>query len=200
LNKLISNPWGKAHCKLPDDGRGKIEFQINNNINRLKEKKMIKNIGMIIIGLVLAVMMVGFAGSAAAQDTMADNMDIVKEKVRTDKKLFIVTNMQLTKMEAKNFMPVYGDYQAKLEKLVDRKGKLIEKFAANYETLSDDMAKSLLETDIAIDADYQKLRQSYLPKFRGVLPDKKVARFYQLESKIHAVVEFEIARRIPLVQ
>jgi cell division protein FtsB len=200
LNKLISNPWGKARCKLPDDGRGKIEFQINNNINRLKEKKMIKNIGMIIIGLVLAVMMVGFAGSAAAQDTPADNMDIVKEKIRTDKKLFIVTNMQLTKTEAKNFMPVYGDYQAKLEKLVDRKGKLIEKFAANYETLSDDIAKSLLDNDLAIDSDYQKLRQSYLPKFRGVLSDKKVARFYQLESKIHALVEFELARRIPLVQ
>ena len=161
---------------------------------------MIKNIGMVIIGLVLAVMMVGFAGSAAAQSTPADNMDIVKEKIRTDKKLFIITNMQLTKMEAKAFMPVYRDYQANLEKLVDRKGKLIEKFAANYETLSDDMAKSLLDTDLSIDSDYQKLRQFYLPKFRGVLTDKKVARFYQLESKIHAVIEFEIARRIPLVQ
>jgi uncharacterized membrane-anchored protein YhcB (DUF1043 family) len=185
---------------LPNNGKGNKAHQINNTYNKLKEKKMIKNIGMVITGLVLAVMTFGFVGSTAAQDTPADNMDIVREKVRTDKKLFIVTNMQLTQSEAKDFMPVYGDYQAKLEKLVERKGKLIEKFAANYETLSDDMAKSLLDTDMAIDLDYQKLRQSYLPKFRGVLSDKKVARFYQLESKIHAVVEFEIARRIPLVQ
>ncbi len=156
---------------------------------------MIKNICM-----VLAVMMIGFAGSAAAQDSPADNMDIVRDKVRTDKKLFIATNMELTQSEAKTFWPIYNDYQAKLEKLVDRKGQLIEKFAANYETLSDDMAKTLLDTDLAIDSDYQKLRQSFLPKFRGVLSDKKVARFYQLESKIHAIVEFEIARRIPLVQ
>jgi hypothetical protein len=161
---------------------------------------MIKNIGMLIMGMVLAVMMVGFVGSATAQTTQADNMDIVKDKVRTDKKLFIATNMQLTQSEAKTFWPVYGDYQAKLEKLVDRKSKLIEKFATNYEALSDEMAKSLLDTDLAIDSDYQKLRQSYLPKFRGVLSDKKVARFYQLESKIHAVIEFELARRIPLVQ
>jgi hypothetical protein len=161
---------------------------------------MIKNIGMVIIGMVLAVMMIGFAGSVAAQSTPADNMDIVKEKVRTDKKLFIATNMQLTESEAKTFWPVYEVYQSKLETLVDRKAKLIEKFAANYETLSDDTAKSLLDNDLSIDSDYQKLRQSYLSKFRGILPDKKVARFYQLESKIHAVVEFEIARRIPLVQ
>ena len=152
------------------------------------------------ICMVLAVMMIGFAGTAAAQNTPADNMDIVKEKVRTDKKLFIATNMQLTESEAKTFWPIYEAYQSKLEALVDRKGKLIEKFAANYETLSDDTAKSLLDNDLSIDSDYQKLRQSYLPKFRGILPDKKVARFYQLESKINAVVEFEIARRIPLVQ
>ena len=161
---------------------------------------MIKNMGMIFIGLAVAVMIIGFAGSAAAQNTPADNMDIVREKVRTDKKLFIATNMQLTESEAKAFWPVYEAYQSKLDKLVDRKGKLIEKFAANYETLSDDTAKSLLDTDLNIDSDYQKLRQFYLPKFRGVLTDKKVARFYQLESKIHAVIEFEIARRIPLVQ
>ena len=156
---------------------------------------MIKNICM-----VLAVMMIGFVGSAAAQNTPADNMEIVKEKIRTDKKLFIATNMQLTESEAKTFWPIYDAYQSELETLVDRKGKLIEKFAANYETLSDDTAKSLLDQNLSIDSDYQKLRQSYLSKIRGVLPDKKVARFYQLESKIHAIVEFEIARRIPLVQ
>jgi len=156
---------------------------------------MIRNICM-----ALLVVTIGFVGSAAAQDTPADNMEIVKEKIRTDKKLFIATNMQLTESETKTFWPVYEAYQSELESLVNRKGKLIEEFAVNYETLSDDTAKSLLDTDLSIDSDYQNLRQSYLSKFRGVLPDKKVARFYQLESKIHALVEFELAARIPLVQ
>lgn len=153
-----------------------------------------------IISVVLAVMIIGFAGFATAQDTPADNMEIVKQKVRTDKKLFIATNMQLTESEAKSFWPVYDAYQKELETIINRKGKLIEKFAAHYETLTDDTAKSLLDNDLSIDAAYQKLRQTYLSKFRGALPDKKVARFYQLESKIRAIVEFEIARRIPLVQ
>ena len=88
---------------------------------------MIKNIGMAIIGMVLAVMIIGFVGSAAAQNTPADNMEIVKEKIRTDKKLFIATNMQLTESEAKTFWPVYEAYQSELEKLINRKAKLIEK-------------------------------------------------------------------------
>ena len=108
--------------------------------------------------------------------------------------------MQLTEAEAKTFWPVYDAYQAELAKLRDREVKLIEKFAANYETMSDDVAKSLLDDSLAIDGSHMKLRQTYLAKFRGVLPDKKVARYYQLESKIDAVMDFEMARRIPLVK
>jgi len=126
-------------------------------------------------------------------------MEIVKEKIRSDKKLLVATNMQLTESEANAFWPVYEAYQAELAKLRDREVMLIEKFAANYETMSDDAAKNLLEDSLSIDSDHQKLRQSYLAKFRGVLPDTKVARYYQLESKIDAVMEYELARRIPLV-
>ena len=108
--------------------------------------------------------------------------------------------MQLTESEAKAFWPVYEAYQADLAKLRDREIKLIEKFAVNYEAMSDDAAKTLLEDSLSIDSDHQKLRQSYLSKIRGVLPDKKVARYYQLESKIDAVMEYEMAKRIPLVE
>ena len=161
---------------------------------------MSKKVGMRLIAMVLAITLIGFTGYAAAQDKAADNMDLVKEKIRTDKKLFIATNMQLTESEANAFWPVYEAYQAELGKLREREIKLIENFAKNYETMSDDVAKNLLDDALSIDSGHQKLIQSYLSKFRGVLPDKKVARYYQLESKIDAVLEYEMAKRIPLVQ
>ena len=161
---------------------------------------MSKKVRKALIGMVLAIALIGFAGAAAAQDKPANNMDIVKEKIRTDKKLFIATNMQLSESEKNAFWPVYEAYQAELGNLRDREIKLIENFAKNYETMSDDVAKNLLDDSLSIDSGHQKLRQSYLSKFRGVLPDKKVARYYQLESKIDAVLEYEMARRIPLVR
>ena len=153
-----------------------------------------------LITTALTITFIGIVGFAVAQDKAADNMEIVKEKMRTDKKLFIATNMQLTESEAKEFWPVYDAYQAELDRLVAREIKLIEDFAANYETMSNDVAKKLLNDSLLIDSNHLKLRQSYLAKFRGVLSDKKVARYYQLESKIDAVVEYELARKIPLVQ
>ena len=156
-----------------------------------------------VITSLFGIALIAFIGSvclALAQDKAADNMDIVKEKIRTDKKLFIATNMQLTESEAKAFWPVYEAYQSELAKLRDREIKLIEEFAANFETMSNVVAKKLLDDSLSIDSDHLKLRQSYLAKFRGVLPDTKVVRYYQLENIIDALLEYELAKRIPLVR
>jgi hypothetical protein len=154
----------------------------------------------ILFVIAVAITFIGFGGFAPAQDKPADNMQIVKEKVRTDKKLLVATNMQLTESEAKAFWPVYESYQAELGKLRDREVKLIEEFAANFGTMSDDVAKNLLDDSLSIDSSHQTLRQTYLAKFRGILSDKKVARYYQLESKIDAILEYELAKLIPLVR
>jgi hypothetical protein len=153
-----------------------------------------------LFAIALAITFIGIADFAPAQDKPADNMEIVKEKIKSDKKLLVATNMQLSESEAKDFWPIYESYQAELGKLRDREIKLIEKFAASYETMSDDVAKNLLDDSLSIDSDHQKLRQSYLAKFRGILSDAKVARYYQIESKIDAVLEYELAKRIPLVR
>ena len=42
--------------------------------------------------------------------------------------------------------------------------------------------------------------RTYVEKFESKLPSKTVARYFQLENKFEAIVEFELARRIPLVQ
>ena len=153
-----------------------------------------------LVAFVLTITIIGIFGFAIAQDKPADNMEIVKEKIRSDKKLFIATNMQLTEAEANAFWPVYDAYQADIDKLRDREIRLIEKFSASYKTMSDDVAKKLLDDSLSIDSSHQELRRKYLAKFRGFLTDKKVARYYQLESKIDAVMEYELARRIPLVK
>ena len=49
---------------------------------------MNKKVGKSLIAMVLAITLIGLVGSAAAQDKPADNMDLVKEKIRTDKKTF----------------------------------------------------------------------------------------------------------------
>ena len=153
-----------------------------------------------ILFLAMAAVTILFVSPAVSQEKAADNMQIVREKVRADKKLFVATNMELTATEAKGFWPLYERYQKDMENLGERTLELIRNYAMNFEKMSDEAAKKMLDEWLALEMERQKMREAYLPKFREVLPDKKVARYYQLENKILAVVNYELAAQIPLVQ
>jgi len=150
--------------------------------------------------IVLVAMLTVFIVSPMAQEKPADNMQLVREKIKTDKKLFIAQNINLTESEAKVFWPVYENYQKDLAKLVDKTVKLVENYAANYQTMTEEAANELINGYLAIEGERVALMKSFLPKFRKVLPEKKVARYYQLENKIDAVVNYGLARQIPLVK
>jgi hypothetical protein len=150
--------------------------------------------------IVLVAMLTVFIVSPMAQEKPADNMQLVREKIQTDKKLFIAQNMNLTESEAKVFWPVYENYQKDLAKLVDKTVKLVENYAANYQTMTEEAAKELINGYLALEGERVTLMKSFLPKFRKVLPEKKVARYYQLENKIDAVVNYGLAKQIPLVK
>ena len=150
--------------------------------------------------IVLIAMLTVFTVSSMAQEKPADNMQLVREKIQTDKKLFIAQNMNFTESEAKVFWPVYENYQKDLDKLVDKTVKLIENYGANYQTMTEEAAKELINGYLALEGERVTLMKSFLPKFRKVLPEKKVARYYQLENKIDAVVNYGVAKQIPLVK
>jgi|MudIll2142460700_1097286.scaffolds.fasta_scaffold504667_1 hypothetical protein len=160
----------------------------------MKRKGIIKTV-------VLSALVVFISGFAWAQqaETPADNMQIIREKLQADKKLLVADNMNLTDKEAKAFWPVYDSYQKDLIKLNDRVIKNISDYEINVDKMTDDVAKKLIKEYLAIESDRLKLRQSYLPKFEKVLPYKKVMRYYQLENKVYAIVMYEAAKKIPLV-
>ena len=152
----------------------------------------------LIVAVLAAIAVV--AAPALAQDKPTDNMQILVEKIRADKKLLVAENMQLTEAEAKAFWPVYGQYQEELFLLRARTAKLIKDYADAYEKMNNDTAKRLLDEYMTIESLGLKLRQAYLPKFRKVLPEVKVVRYYQIENKIQAALIYEAAANIPLMK
>jgi len=157
----------------------------------------------VIFSLALAAaMMIWVVTPVMAQDKPADNMQILRDKIKADKKLVVAANMDLTESEAKGFWPVYEEYQKDLTSINQRIGKLIESYAADYRanTLTDEKAKTLAEELVAIEHIDGALQQSYVKKLETVLPPKKVLRYLQIENKIRAAVKYELAGSIPVVQ
>lgn len=137
---------------------------------------------------------------ALAQDRPTDTMEVLREKVRADKKLVVAVALDLTETEARGFWPVYNAYQSDMIAHYDRMAKLIEDYARAYESMNDERATQLLGEFLALQTDHVALLNRYAPRFQRVLPARKVARYYQIENKIRAVLDYQLARDIPLVK
>lgn len=129
-----------------------------------------------------------------------DALRVTRDQVQTDRKPLVAKSMNLTDAEAQVFWPIYDDYKAELAKLSDRSIKLIADFGANYRDLTDQQALDMTREYFSIEQDRLSLREKYFEKFSHALPGKRVARFFQVERRLDAVVTLNLAQAISLVQ
>ena len=141
------------------------------------------------------------AAPVYAQPVSDANMEILKEKLKADKKLLVANNMDLTDAEAKQFWPLYDAYQKDLDAVNKQLGQTVKDYADafNKGTISNDTAKKLLNEALSVEEQETKLKRTYADKIGKVLPATKVARYIQMETKIRSLIRFELAQQIPLV-
>ena len=141
------------------------------------------------------------AAPAFAEPPSDTNMEILKEKLKADKKLLVASNMDLTDAEAKQFWPLYDSYQKELDGINKHLGQTIKDYADafNKGNVPNDTAKKLLGEALSVEEQEVKLKRTYAEKLGKVLPATKVARYIQIENKIRSLIRFELAQQIPLV-
>jgi hypothetical protein len=108
--------------------------------------------------------------------------------------------MDLTPAEMQTFWPLYREYRLDAARIGDRVVALTTTFADSYDILTDEAADKLLAEFVGIEQARARLKEEYLPKFKKVLPSRKVARFYQIENKLDISVLAELSDQIPLAR
>jgi Spy/CpxP family protein refolding chaperone len=139
---------------------------------------------------------------AMAQNAATTNMEILRQKIKADKKLVVAQNLNLTDAEGAKFWPVYEAYQKDLQQIDERLATAILAYADAYNNgpVTNEKAKKLLDEYLAIDDAEAKLKSATTPKILAALPAVKAARYVQIENKIRAAVRYELAAAIPLVE
>lgn len=138
--------------------------------------------------------------AAPTEQQMNEAMALTRAGMASDRKQMVAANLGLTADEATKFWPVYDEYQKAMAKASDRRAAAILKYAQNQQTMTDAMAADLIQQGMQSDLDRIQTRLAWAPKFAAVVPGKKVARFFQIENKIDALVNVALAQEIPLVK
>ena len=136
---------------------------------------------------------------AGDQVSQADT-EVLLDAVRSNRKALVAVNLKLSNDEAAKFWPVYDRYQKEIGAIGDRLVAVIQDYTANFANLSDDKAMKLVDDYLAVEADRVKVRQSYVGEFAKVLPGRTLARLYQIENKMDALIRYDLAATIPVVE
>jgi hypothetical protein len=145
----------------------------------------------------------GVVHPAAAQTSSSSGktqrqLDIAA--ARADRKAIVGANMNLTEAQAKAFWPLYDAYEAKMDKLDDRHAAEVKTYAEHYQTLTDDDATKKLDEVIAIKQARLNVQREFVPKFRAAVASINTTRFFQIDNKLSAMIQCDIAQIVPLAR
>ena len=140
------------------------------------------------------------APSDVVSGEILDEIALTRAAIQTRRQAIVTSAMDLTASESQAFWPLYRDYRTDMAKVDDRLVNLIIVYAGNYNSLTDDMAAKLLTDYLDIERARLDTKTQYVPRFLGVLPATKVARFYQVDNKLDKKIQAELAAEIPLTR
>ena len=124
---------------------------------------------------------------------------MMREEAGQDRRDIVKANMLLTETEATKFWPIYDAYRDARNKVADRKVKLITDFAANKDSMAEDEAARLTKEFVSIEKKKIQVKETYVAKMSKVLSSRTVARFFQIDQKLDAIVDAGLAAKIPLM-
>jgi len=142
----------------------------------------------------------GPAVSSSAQQSAQEEILFARMDIDSLRQTLVTVGMDLTPDEMQAFWPLYREYRLEAAKSGDRIAAMIMTFADNYEQLTDEVADKLLAEFVSVEQARASLKADYLPKFKKVLPARKVARFYQIENKLDIAVLGDLTEQIPLAR
>ncbi|HEY0458273.1 MAG TPA: hypothetical protein VGC97_03915 [Pyrinomonadaceae bacterium] len=127
------------------------------------------------------------------------DIELLRRDLRSEKKKIIAMNVPLTDTEATKFWVVYDQYAGEMTKNYDEFYSLIKEYAANQKTLNDTQAISMIKQWNDIQIKLAQTRQKYIPLVEKVIPGKKAALFFQIDRRLYALMDIQIASEVPLV-
>ena len=146
-----------------------------------------------------AVAAFGAAEVSLAQSTNTrDDTELLISQIQTDKRTVVLSAMQLTDAEVAVFTPIYDKYQADMKKQYEAAAEMLNKFAANYGSMTDDAAKDIMKDWFKLRDERNDIQKKYDKQMGRDLPPTKVLQWVQIENKLNALLDVQAAAVVPI--
>jgi len=164
-------------------------------------KSQLKLVAALLISVVLSS---SFSVTAIAKEDgygkLKSALKDVRALYRADKAEIIIDELKMTKKENNAFWSVYNAYTNELKGVGNDMVKLIAGYADNATSMTNDYADKMIDDYFDIQSKKMDILENYVSKFKKIMPATKVAKLYQIENKLTAVNDLELAASVPLIK
>ena len=151
------------------------------------------------IGSLAALLAVAaFVPTHAADENTDAAMQLLREQVQNQREAVVEANLVLTSKQKEDFWPLYREYHEKRDKLIDQRIAILTEFSEVRIGITADKAEELLKDALKLEKDIVGLKDKYRGKFVKVLLPRSALRYYQIENKIDTIINYDIAKVVPL--
>lgn len=132
--------------------------------------------------------------------TNTEEIDLIQSIYGIEKKAIVKEFVQPKSINASAFWEVYEKYEVERKVLGKERIQLLEKFASQYETMTNEESSLWMKKVFALDSKQDKLIESYYKKTTKVTSPLVAMRFYQLEIYLLTAMRYEILNEMPFVE
>lgn len=172
----------------------------------MKNFKLLPALALLLTGLVLnasaqtAEPATPVPAGAPDPGTVRSAIDLLRADLKVEKAYLIAQNVSFTADESAEFWPLYNEYSAELNKLLDERLVLVRDYLEQHEKLNDQQAQNLASRVFELEGKRLDLKRSWFRKFAEVVPATKALKFFQVENQINAALDLKLMDSMPLVK
>ncbi len=126
-------------------------------------------------------------------------LGIIQKMYGVEKRALVTDFMKLDDSQKDAFWDVYEAYETERKALGAQRVALLEKYAEQYDTLTEEQTDADMKEALVMSLNREKLRKKYYAKMKKATSAKTAAKFIQLETYLSTAIRFQILDNIPFV-
>jgi len=143
--------------------------------------------------LLLAIFTFAFANSQSNKE----EIDFMQASFGMDKKAIVAEFVKVDATQKDAFWKLYDEYETQRKDLGKKRIDLVQKYADNYDKLTNEFAESWTKEVLALGNKTDGLLESYYNKVKKATNPVVALQFFQIETYILMVIRLAILEEIP---
>ena len=139
-------------------------------------------------------------GFAQYESFETEYVDMLKKDIQDASRQIVADNLALTDEQAKIFWPLYDEYDAEYDKMVNERVEVIKDYMMNYYGMDEAVGKTLITKSLGLKEKAVNLQKEYINKMLEVLPVSVVGKFFQIDNRIAAIIDITRMANLPLIR